>query len=79
MKSQLHPPVLPKHARYTPQLLPEQLARSWAQLERYGLMIVLLFILVLPYVFHINPINDAFEVILPKAFHLVFFLAGFHE
>jgi Zn-dependent protease len=60
-------------------LLPEQLARSWAQLERYGLMIVLLFILVLPYVFHINPINDAFEVILPKAFHLVFFLAGFHE
>jgi Zn-dependent protease len=60
-------------------LLPEQLALSWAKLERYGLMIVLLFILVLPYVFGINPINDAFEVILPKAFRLVFWLAGYHE
>ena len=59
-------------------LLPEQLARSWAKLERYGLLIVLLFILVLPYVFGINPINDAFEVILPKAFRLVFWLAGYH-
>jgi Zn-dependent protease len=60
-------------------LLPEHLARSWARLERYGLLIVLLFILVLPYVFHINPINDAFETILPKAFRLVFWLAGYHE
>jgi Zn-dependent protease len=60
-------------------LLPEHLARSWARLERYGLIIVLVFILVLPNVLGINPINDAFEVILPKAFHLVFWLAGYHE
>jgi Zn-dependent protease len=60
-------------------LLPESLARSWAGLERYGLLIVLLVILVLPNVFGINPVNDAFETILPKAFHLVFWLAGYND
>jgi Zn-dependent protease len=60
-------------------LLPEQLARSWAGLERYGLVIVLVFILVLPQVFHINPINDALEVVLPKALHIIGWLAGYHE
>jgi Zn-dependent protease len=60
-------------------LLPDHLARSWARLERYGLLIVLLFILVLPNLFHINPINDAFETILPRAFRLVFWLAGYRE
>jgi len=60
-------------------LLPEQLARSWAGLERYGLLIVLLVILVLPNIFHINPVGDALEQILPSAFRLVFWLAGYHE
>ena len=60
-------------------LLPENLARSWAGLERYGLIIVLVVILVLPNVFGINPINDAFETILPRAFRVVFWLAGYHE
>jgi len=60
-------------------LLPEHLARSWAGLERYGLIIVLVAILVLPNVFGINPINDALDIILPKAFHLAFWLAGYHE
>ena len=60
-------------------LLPENLARSWAGLERYGLMIVLLVVLVLPNVFHINPVSDVLESILPKAFHLAFWLAGYHE
>jgi Zn-dependent protease len=60
-------------------LLPEGLARSWAGLERYGLIIVLVFILVLPNLFGINPINDAFETILPRAFRVVFWLAGYHE
>jgi Zn-dependent protease len=60
-------------------LLPEQLARSWAGLERYGLIIVLVFILVLPNVFHINPIGDALETVLPWAFRLIFWLAGYHE
>jgi Zn-dependent protease len=60
-------------------LLPEDLARSWAGLERYGLIIVLVVILVLPNVFGINPIADVLETILPKAFRLAFWLAGYHE
>jgi Zn-dependent protease len=60
-------------------ILPEQLARSWAGLERYGLIIVLVVILVLPNVFGINPINDVLEIVLPKALRLVFWLAGYHE
>ena len=52
-------------------LLPEHLARSWAGLERYGLLIVLAFVLVLPQVFGINPIGDILEVVVPKAFWLV--------
>jgi Zn-dependent protease len=60
-------------------LLPEDLARSWAGLERYGLIIVLICILVLPNVFGINPIGDVLETILPKAFRLAFWLAGYHE
>ena len=60
-------------------LLPEQLARSWAGLERYGLLIVLFCIFILPAVFGINPINDALETVLPGAFRLAFWLAGYHE
>ena len=60
-------------------LLPEHLARSWAGLERYGLIIVLLAILVLPNVFGINPVGDLLETVLPRAFRLVFWLAGYHE
>jgi Zn-dependent protease len=60
-------------------LLPEQLARSWAGLERYGLLIVLFFILVLPTIFGINPIGDVLDTVLPAAFRLAFWLAGYHE
>jgi Zn-dependent protease len=60
-------------------ILPEQLARSWAGLERYGLIIVLIGILVLPKVFGIDPIGDVLESIMPKALRLVFWLAGYHE
>jgi|SRR5580658_2762505 Zn-dependent protease len=59
-------------------LLPENLARSWAGLERYGLLIVLGLILVLPNVFGVNPINDVLETVLPRAFRLAFWLAGYH-
>jgi Zn-dependent protease len=73
-------PILPLDGgRVVAGLLPENLARSWAGLERYGLMIVLLVILVLPNVFGINPINDILETVLPRAFRLVFWLAGYHE
>jgi Zn-dependent protease len=60
-------------------ILPEQLARAWAGLERYGLLIVLVLILVLPSVFGINPIGDVLEIIKPKAFHIAFWLAGYHD
>ena len=60
-------------------LLPESLARSWAGLERYGLIIVIVVILVLPNVFGINPVGDVLENILPKGFRLAFWLAGYHE
>ncbi len=60
-------------------LLPENLARSWAGLERYGLLIVLGLILVLPNVFGINPVGEVLETILPQAFRLAFWLAGYHE
>ena len=72
-------PILPLDGgRIVAGILPESLARSWAGLERYGLLLVLLVILVLPNIFHINPINDALEVVLPKALHLIFWLAGDH-
>jgi Zn-dependent protease len=73
-------PILPLDGgRVVAGLLPENLARSWSGLERYGLMIVLLVILVLPYVFHVNPVNDVLEIVLPKALRLAFWLAGYHE
>ncbi len=52
-------------------LLPEELARSWAGLERYGIFIVLIAILVLPHVFGIDPIGDIFNnTVLPIALWL---------
>jgi Zn-dependent protease len=73
-------PILPLDGgRVVAGLLPESLARSWAGLERYGLLIVLVVILVLPNVLGINPVNDALETVMPKALHLVFWLAGDHD
>src|SRR5580704_1277329 len=57
-------------------LLPEQLARSWSGLERYGLLIVLVVILVLPNVFGIDPIGDVLnKTVVPIAL----WLAGIHD
>jgi hypothetical protein len=39
---------------------------------------VLALILVLPNVFHVNPINDVLETVLPRAFRLAFWMAGYH-
>lgn len=65
-------PILPLDGgRVVAGLLPESLARSWAGLERYGLMMVLLVILILPQVFGINPVNDVLETVLPWAFQLL--------
>jgi Zn-dependent protease len=60
-------------------ILPEQLARVWARTERYGLLIVLGCLFVLPYVFGIDPVRDLLDVVLPRVLRLIFWLAGYHE
>jgi Zn-dependent protease len=73
-------PILPLDGgRIVAGILPEDLARWWARSERFGLVLVLGAILVLPYLFHINPISDALEILLPRAERLAFWLAGYHE
>jgi Zn-dependent protease len=60
-------------------ILPERLARIWARTERYGLLIVLGCLFVLPYVFGIDPVRDLLDVVLPRVLRLIFWLAGYHE
>jgi Zn-dependent protease len=62
-------------------LLPEALARQWAKLERYGIVIVLVLVFLLPELgrnssFHFNPVQDALNVVLPWARNLVLRLSG---
>ena len=57
-------------------VLPLELAKSWAQLERYGFLIVLLGVFVLPQVTGFDPVGDALNRVLPWAFKTVFYLAG---
>jgi Zn-dependent protease len=60
-------------------LLPLQLARLWARLERAGLIIVLLVVFVLPQLLGYNPVNTALDQILFRwAIPAVFWLAGHH-
>jgi Zn-dependent protease len=57
-------------------LLPLELARVWARLERAGILIVLLAVFVLPHLLGFDPVNDALDHILPWAFRTLFWLAG---
>ena len=57
-------------------LLPERLALKWAKIERYGIVVVLLFVFILPQLLHVNPVQDALEQILPWAANAVLFLSG---
>jgi len=62
-------------------LLPEGLARQWAALERYGIVIVLLLLFIAPemsrdFGVHFNPVQDALEYVLPQARNLVMRLSG---
>jgi Zn-dependent protease len=62
-------------------LLPEGLARRWAQLERYGIVIVLLLLFIGPEMArdfggHFNPVQDGLEYVLPRARHVVLLLSG---
>ncbi|MGE0415165.1 MAG: site-2 protease family protein [Acetobacteraceae bacterium] len=57
-------------------VLPLEMARAWAQLERAGIVIVLLVVFVLPHLIGWNPVGEALDVILPWAFRTTFWLAG---
>ena len=63
-------------------ILPVSLARAWAELERFGIVIVLGALFVVPMVarelgMDINPIRDGLGAVLPWAMRLIFSLAGF--
>ena len=57
-------------------LLPLELARVWAGLERFGILIVLGLVFLLPQITGWNPVGEALEVVLPWAFQAIFMLAG---
>jgi len=62
-------------------LLPLPLARRWAQLERAGILLVVLLVFLLPpllgeFGIVFDPFQAALETIVPWALHLLFFLAG---
>jgi Zn-dependent protease len=63
-------------------ILPLRLAQAWARLERAGLAIVLILILVLPQLgpsfgIYFDPVHDLLERLLPWALRLVMSAAGF--
>jgi len=62
-------------------LLPEQAARSWARLERAGIVIVLLVVFLLPQALRefgiaFDPMGALLGSVLPRAIHLVLWLSG---
>jgi Zn-dependent protease len=58
-------------------LLPLELARRWAQLERYGILLVILLVFLLPRLIQgFDPFGDALDTVVPWAINLVMRLAG---
>ncbi|WP_158930564.1 site-2 protease family protein [Acidisphaera sp. S103] len=57
-------------------LLPLELAKIWARLEKLGILVVLLVIFVLPRLIGVDPVGDALGRVLPWAFRTLFWLAG---
>jgi Zn-dependent protease len=57
-------------------LLPLQLARVWARMERAGILVVLLVVFILPRLIGVDPVGQALNQILPWAFRTIFWLAG---
>ncbi len=63
-------------------LLPEQAAKSWAKLERYGIVLVLLVVFLLPramsdiFGVHFDPVGAVLNTALPRVFDFVLWLAG---
>jgi Zn-dependent protease len=62
-------------------LLPLELARRWARLERAGIVLVILVVFLLPVLlrhfgFEFDPFNEALETVVPWAIDLLLRLAG---
>jgi Zn-dependent protease len=57
-------------------ILPLALARVWAQLERFGIVLVLLAVFILPRLLGVDPVGEALNHVLPWAFRTIFWLAG---
>ncbi len=62
-------------------LLPERMAEVWAKTERYGILVVLLVVFLLPTVaremgYRFNPVQDGLERVLPWARNWVLILSG---
>jgi Zn-dependent protease len=58
-------------------LLPLELARSWARLERVGIVLVILVVFLLPHLFPgFDPFGEALDTVVPWAFNLLLWLSG---
>ncbi len=62
-------------------LLPEAVAVRWAKLDRFGIVIVLLAVFLLPeagrdFGFHFDPVHDGLEQVLPWAQRWILLLSG---
>ena len=58
-------------------LLPLELARRWAQLERYGIVLVILVVFLLPHLIPgFDPFGDALNTVVPWAINLLLRLSG---
>ncbi len=58
-------------------LLPLELARRWAQIERYGILLVILIVFLLPHLIPgFDPFGRALDTVVPWAINLLLRLAG---
>jgi Zn-dependent protease len=57
-------------------LLPLEIARVWARMERAGILVVMLVVFILPRILGVDPVGQALNQILPWAFRTLFWLAG---
>jgi Zn-dependent protease len=58
-------------------LLPLELARQWARIERYGIVLVILVVFVLPHLIQgFDPFGEALDTVVPWAINLLLRLSG---
>jgi Zn-dependent protease len=57
-------------------LLPLELAKVWARMEKLGILVVLLLVFILPWLIGFDPVGQALATVLPWAFRTIFWLAG---